>query len=80
QVGDLAGLRAESSDPNASADAAILARLSSILTRFENVEWSTSVQSDDAVRAKVRVTLTPDASEPASRDAPPAGPDGRRDP
>ena len=80
QVGDLAGLRAESSDPNASADAAILARLSSILTRFENVEWSTSVQSDDAVRATVRVTLTPDASEPASRDAPPAGPDGRRDP
>ena len=80
QVEDLAGLRAESSDANAAPDSAILARLSSILARFEHVEWSTSVQSDDAVRATVRVTLTPDASERPARGQAAAGPEGRRNP
>lgn len=80
QVSDLAGLRAGASDSNAPADAAVLERLSSILTRFEHVEWSTSVQSDDAIRAVLRVTLTPDASERPVRETPAAGSDGRRDP
>ena len=80
QVEDLAGLRAESSDANAAPDSAILARLSSILARFEHVEWSTSVQSDDAVRATVRVTLTPDASERPMEEPPRTGQDGRRNP
>jgi hypothetical protein len=80
QVADLAGLRAESSDSNAPADSAVLARLAAILTRFEHVEWSTSVQSDEAVRGILRVTLTPDASERPMRDAPAAGSGGRRDP
>lgn len=75
QVGDLAGLRAESSDANAPADAAILARLSSILTRFEHVEWSTSVQTESSVRGTVRVTLASESSE-----RPPADRDGRGSP
>ena len=80
QVEDLAGLRAGASDANAAPDSAILARLSSILARFEHVEWSTSVQSDDAVRATVRVTLTPDASERPTREQTAADPEGRRNP
>ena len=80
QVEDLAGLRAGASDAEAAPDAAILARLSSILGRFERVEWSTAVQSDDAVRASVRVTMAPEASEDRISDRPDGAGDGRRDP
>ena len=67
QFSDLAGLRARNDDQDASADASVLDQLSRFLARFDRVEWSTSLQSEDAVRAKVTVTLVPDSVDPRVR-------------
>ena len=67
QFSDLAGLRARNDDQDASADASVLDQLSRFLARLDRVEWSTSLQSEDAVRAKVIVTLVPDSVDPRVR-------------
>ncbi len=61
QFADLAALRARSADQDASEDASVLQELSRFLARLDRVEWSTSLQSNDAVRASVRITMIPDS-------------------
>ncbi|MDG2021689.1 MAG: hypothetical protein P8J59_07040 [Phycisphaerales bacterium] len=73
QFADLAVLRADGGDQDAPADAKVLERLSRLLRRLDRVEWSTSLQTDDAVRGSGRITLIPDSVDPRVR---PSG--GRR--
>ena len=64
QFSDLAALRGRSDDRDALADASVLEQLSRFLARVHRVEWSTSLQTEDAVRATARITLSPDSIDP----------------
>ena len=67
QFADLASLRADGGDQDAPADAQVLERLSRLLRRLDRVEWSTSLQTEDAVRGSGRITLIPDSVDPQVR-------------
>ena len=71
QVGDLARIRRNGEDKEASTDAGLLEKLADLLSGFDRIDWISRVQEEDRIQARIRVRR----SGASGDDLPEADPD-----